>query len=581
MKYIRLITLSFLTLLALGACDGGGDTADTSSLTSGNDLLSYVPTDTPYVAANLVPIPANVIDTYLGRMQPVLDTLQSQLTTTLQELESSPASSDYPDARLVQALLMELDGKLSRSGLESLGFDLGSNRVLYGVSAFPVVRLGLSDAQALRETILRILDNGQVSAPERDFRGVSYWRMSDDDDDDIPAGIYVSILDDHLAIGLFPMFAETEFLPAFLGLDRPTGSDARARLEKLNKAHDYTGYGSGILDVRMLVDQFLSPDTIMGQTLAASGALDPADLAPECVAEIHGIIANTPLLTLGIRELDESTLSTQYRVETPATLASQLLGLVSKIPAADPMSDRLVEFAFGMRFGPVRDFLQEKATAIQNDPYQCEQLQELNDNASQALAQISQPMPPFLNNFRGVRVSLSEIEMVQDSIPEKATGYLAVHVEQPQMFVGMAQMFLPDLSNLAIAPGEPPVRIPENLIPIPGLVAFGAMSKDAIGLSLGEGNEAGLRPFLEQKPGPEGTFLSASYDMAAYLDYRDKLESQFLADVDDTDDAYPQAAIELRDVANETMKQMADRSETSVKFTSEGLEINHRMTFKQ
>ena len=44
------------------------------------------------------------------------------------------------------------------------------------------------------------------------------------------------------------------------------------------------------------------------------------------------------------------------------------MGLVSKIPVADEISDRILEFAFGMRFGPVRDFLREKVTAIVDDP---------------------------------------------------------------------------------------------------------------------------------------------------------------------------------------------------------------------
>jgi hypothetical protein len=584
MKHIRLITLASLALLALGACDGSGDVDDTLGATSSNDLLSYVAADSPYVAANMVPVPEKVIDTYLERVQPVMDTLQWQLTTALEDLESNPTESDHPHTRLMQTLLMELDGKLSRTGLESLGFDLQLNRVMYGMGAFPVIRLGLSDAQTLRETVMRVLDKAQISAPEQEFQGVSYWRLSDEADDDVTAGVYVSIFDDHLAVSLFPVFAEAELLPAFLGLELPADSNAQARLAILNKTHGYTGYGSGILDVRMLADQLMSPETVAGRTLARSGAFDPASLAPECVSEVHGIIANTPLLTMGVKELDETAIATQYRVETPSTLASQLLGLVSKIPAADPMSDRLLEFAFGMRFGPVRDFLQEKVTAIQNDPFQCAHLQELNDNAAQALEQLNQPMPPFLNNLQGVRVSLSDIVMNFESVPENATGYMAVHVEQPQMLVGMAQMFLPDLSNLAIAPGEPPVQIPENLIPVPGLVTFGAMSKDAIGLSLGAGEETGLTAFLDRKAGSDGTFLSASYDMATYLEYREKLEAQTAVAGNGDDDRYPgddEGMIKLREAANKAMKQMVDRSEMSLQFTADGLVIDNRMTFKQ
>ena len=157
---------------------------------------------------------------------------------------------------------------------------------------------------------------------------------------------------------------------------------------------------------------------------------------------------------------------------------------------------------FGMRFGPVRDFLREKVAAIVDEPYRCDHLRDLNESAVQTLARLDEPMPPFVNNFRGVRVSLSEIMMNQASITENARGHLAVHVEKPEMFIGMAQMFLPDLSALEITPGDPPVRLPESLVPTPGITAYAAMSTDAIGLAVGEGEEAGLPEFLDRDAGP-------------------------------------------------------------------------------
>ncbi|MFC1720463.1 hypothetical protein ACFL00_04915 [Pseudomonadota bacterium] len=580
MKYMRLTAIALLALLTVAGCGNKEEPANTSSSNSSNELLSYVPADTPYLAANLEPVPEEVLDAFLERLQPVLDTMQSRLTSARGELE---AQQDNPDARLAHALLMEFDGKLSRQGLESMGFDLRSKRVLYGMGAFPVVRLSLSDAQALRDTVLRVMDNAQITAAEQELQGVSYWRLSDEGASGVSAGLYISIFDDHLALALFPTMAEAELLPAFLGLELPTGSNAQARLETLNKAQGYTGYGSGILDVQKFADQFLTPDTPAGKAMAASGEFDPATISPECVAEIHEIIAHTPRMTVGVKELSKSSFAAQYRLETPETLAGQLMGLVSKIPAADKLSNRILELSFGMRFGPVRDFLLEKATAIVNDPYQCERLAQLNENAAESLAQLNQPMPPFLNNFQGVRVSLSEFKPIQDAMPENTRGQMAVHVEQPQMFIGMAQMFLPDLSSLTIKPGEPPVRLPENLIPVPGLVAFAAMSDDAIGLALGEGEEDGLTAFLDRKAGPEGMFLSASYDMAAYLEYSEKL-GEYQPDLSDTDGeghtSHAEAARELQEAMSIALKKMADRSDSSMSFTPGGLVIDSRTTFK-
>ena len=577
MNYIRLTTLALVTLLSLGACGKSDESSEAAANAASNELLAFVPADTPYLFTNLEPVPEDVIDTFLTRLQPVLDSMQSQLSIGRAEMESAEGENgDDPTIRLAHALLLELDGNLSRSGLESIGFDLRAKKAIYGMGAFPVIRLGLSDSAALRATILRVLDNAGISAPEQDFQGVSYWRISDGNTAEASAGLYVSILDNHLAISFFPSLAEAEFLPAFLALEVPADSDAQARLAQLNRTHGYTPHGSGILDLHRLADQFLSPDTVTARLMAATGEIDPATLSEECGTEIHKIFDNAPLMTMGVTELTPTAVAFQYRLETPATLASQLMGLVSKIPVAEELSERILEFAFGMRFGPVRDFLREKVTAIVDDPYQCEHLRELNNGAVQALVQLDEPMPPFVNNFRGVRVSLNEIMINQDSIPENARGHLAVHVDKPEMFIGMAQMFLPDLSNLAITPGDPPVRLPESLVPVPGIIAFAAMSSDAIGIAVGENEEASLPEFLNRDAGPEGIFLSAGYDMAAYLDYTGNLGTPYQGQ----NDPHSQAAMEIRNAASTAFREMADRSYTTLRFTADGFVMDNKMTFK-
>jgi hypothetical protein len=316
-------------------------------------------------------------------------------------------------------------------------------------------------------------------------------------------------------------------LPAFLGLERPaqSGPDPPGGTQPDARLHS-----GSILDLRLLADQFLLPDSLTARVLAGVGAYDPASITPECVAEVHGIIDNAPRVTAGTTELGTTAIAYQYRIETPATLAASLTQLAARIPAADALSTRVLDLAFGIRLGAVRDFLREKATAITQNPYRCEFLREMNDKAEQALVQLNQPMPPFVNNFRGLRVSLDEIAVSEGSLPTGARGLLALHVEQPEMFLGMAQMFLPDLAALGLKAGEPPLRLPESLLPVPGLVAFAAMSDEAIGLSLGDGEEAGLQAYLDRESGPEGMFLSLSYDSAAYLEYTERLTANVTVD---------------------------------------------------
>jgi hypothetical protein len=584
MTHLRILTLALTSLLVVAACGKSDEQVSSVSDADSNDLLAFVPADTPYLAANLAPIPEDVLDSYLAKAQPVLDAMQHRLSQARANMESTENHGDTdPAGNLAHALVSELDGKLNRAGMESMGFDLRAHKVIYGVGAFPVVRLGLSDSVALRATVLRVMNKAGVTAPEQEYQGISYWKVSDDDSGDVPAGIYISILEDHLAIGILPLVAEAELLPAFLGLEMPAQNDARSRLAKLNRAHDYTPYGSGILDTHGLIDALVQPDSLAGRAMASSTRISHPPMTPECISELHGIADNAPRMTLGVQDLTKNTVAMQYRLEAPDSLAGQMMSLVSEIPMVNGLSEKFVEFAFGLKFGPVRDFLVEKATAISNDPYQCEHLVELNLKASDALVQLNQPMPPFLNNFRGVRVSLTEYILGRQTVPENARGHLALHVEQPQMLVGMAQMLVPDLSELAITPGDPPVRLPENMIPTPGVTAYAAMSKDAIGIALGEGEEESLPGFLEQKNGPDGMFMSASYDMSAYLEYRALFSDHVgtIYNVPDTEGrAHGEQAGEIQEAAVSAFRDIADRSTSTMSFTPEGLVIDNRVTFK-
>jgi hypothetical protein len=578
MTRIRVATLFAVLAVSVVACDRSDVPVEPAY--EMNALLDHVPADTPYLAANLARLPDDFVDTWLIRLQPVLEEMQAQLSAARADLEQAGPAADS-HAGLPLAVLRELDGKLNRAGLESLGLDIGSHNAVYGVGAFPVVRIGLSDPGALRATVQRIFEGAGMVVPELSFQGVSYWRLADDHRDELPVGMYLAILDDHLAAGVLPTSAEQQLLPAFLGLEMPADSDAGARLLALNEAQDYTPYGSGILDLHRLADQFLQPDALTASVITASGNTRLSSLGPACVSEIHAIIDQAPRMTAGTTELSAAAIGYQYRVESPSTLAGRLMDLVAEIPAVEAVSARMLDFAFGMRLGAVRDFVQETASAIVADPFACEQLQALNDGAADTLARLEQPMPPFVNNFRGIRVSLDDIRMDGATMPADASGHLAVHVEKPEMFVGMAQMFLPDLSNLAITPGDPPVRVPESLLPAPDMVAYAAMSKDAIGLSVGASEEQGLPAFLNRDAGPEGMFLSASYDTAAYLD----LTSRYTAErqhgqYEEEHERAADAARAISEAGRAALRAVADRSLTTLRFGQDGLVIDGRMTFK-
>ena len=576
MKTIRKsqLLLPLSLALVLGAC---GKTEEPEASPESQHLLAFVPADTPYLMANLQALPEEVIDANFERLRPALEETQIQLTRLQARIEAgeSPSGDDTVD-RLVLAVLAELDGNLSREGLERLGWDTNQTGAMYGVGAFPVLRMALSDPAALRATIQRILQNAAVEAPESEFQGKSYWRVTADDTSEMPLAGYIAILDDHMPAGLYPIAAESDFLPGLLGLEMPANSDAAASLARLNAKHGYSPYFSGWLDLHRLADEFMDPEARTARTLMGMDAYDMDDLSPECVAETHAIIDNMPMVSGGFTEVSTDAMGYRLVAETPADLADRLVGLVARMPAARPLADHLAELSFGIKVGAARDFLREKAQAVFDAPYQCEHFADLNAQAEQVLTQVTQPLPPFVNNFRGIHLSIKDLVFAEgQDLPKDVRGHLAVHVEQPEMFVGMAQMFLPDLSELQLAPGSDPERVPEFLISIQGITAYAAMSDRAIGISLGQGEQDTLIEFLEMDAGEDGTLMSADYDSAALQELQQR--HMPAPPADDPDDPL----IALSEAWSEAAQATSDRTHVEVKFTPAGLVVDSQVSYKQ
>lgn len=558
--------------LALGGC-GKDEAAATAIEPEALALLAHVPADTPYLGANLAPVPDEIIDLAFQRYAPVTAEAQKVLAAVREEMESD-APTDAAD-RIALAILVELDGKLSRAGLESLGLDLRASQAIYGMGAFPVARVGLSDAAALRATVERVLANAGVSAEEHALEGIDYWRVPLDDDE-VPLALYAAILPTHLVVGLLPPAAEATMLPALLGLEMPAASDAAERLAALNARLGFTPYMTFTLDTHRLADEFVKLDSVTLRALGAAGSTELSGMDAACAAEIHRILDKVPAMSLGVTELETHATAFRGVIETPSELGQRLRALTTAIPALRGAGDRIAEFAFGLRVGAARDFLRQEAQAVVDAPFQCERLADLNTQARDLLTRLDQPLPPFVNNFRGFNFSIKALEMAPgEMVPRQVRGHMALQVENPQMIVGVAQMFVPDLADVQLAPGDDPVRVPEYLGSFQNIVAYAALSKDAIGVSLGEGEQTELAAYLDRKAGPEGVLLAADYDNAAWY----RLQRQ---DLDETlahgGDANP--FIGLARVAGDTLEAVHDRHRVELRFTADGMVVDSRYTYK-
>jgi hypothetical protein len=569
MKFTRTYLLILIAALLLGACskEPGEDLAVVANT---NPLLAHVPADTAYVYADLEQVPEEITDAYVDRFQPVLDVISQQIGQFQADYQAGKHQGE-PMALLATAVLDELGGSLSKESLDRLGISLNAHHAAYAMGAFPVIRVGLSDADKLRDAIARIEAKLGYQLPVKELNGTAYWRVAEVG---MPVGVYLAILDRQLALSVFPVSAEDRLLTAFLGHEMPAQSMASSNaLGVLNKNKGYTGYGSGMLDIQKLADEILNPDSDTRIILGSEMSTQINSLDPVCIAEVKSMIAKAPRMTVGTTRLTANELAVRYDLEIESSLASGLAALVSNAPSANK-DDRLLSASLAIKVGKLRSFVLEKVTALYENPYQCAELQQFNDEAGRLMSQLNIPMPPMVNNLLGVRVEVDDFDPTQNI--SEGNGLLAIHVDKPEMFVGMASMLVPGFESLDLANQKEPVRIPAEMLQMEGLDVFALMGDSAIGASIGEQHVKDLAAFMNAKPQNNGTFLSVSYDMAKQMKIEAALNGQFQFTADDDQSGVNEYA----EAVKQAYQDMLGRSGVEMRFSGDGLHIESSMTFR-
>lgn len=569
----RALTLALTgSTLFLAACGGDNE----SQTYAANPLLELVPADTPFVMANLEPVPADIVDAYMARITPVLMEMQSSLEDLRIAIEDGSISAEDGSTALLEAVLAELDGNMNREGMESMGLSMESHSVVYGHGLFPVMRAGIADANRARDLVARVELNSGQSVPQLDFQGISYWRFAESD---MPMALYLAILDDHIVMTAAPPLHEAEFLPALLAIEAPAESMADSgALSELTSDKGFSPYLSGYMDISEVVDEMFDADSVTARWMTDMGDFDLAAVDPACEREASLISLAVPRLVMGATEITADRIGMQYEVETNALIGSQLAKLVGDVPMAPSGGSNMVNASLSLEMGALVQFLRESATTLSKVPFECPQLRDMNVQVQQMAETLNQPMPPFIGNLRGFRAQLLEIDPANPQ-PENMRGMLSLEMESPQMVIGMASMMIPGFENLQIEPGADPVQLPRDLMMVatPDIEVYAVMSKNAIGISMGKGQRDQLRGFLDEKGSSDTAFFSFEYDMAMLAEL--EAAGQDWAVYDNAGNSSVDSGPDFQGLM-EQYQALMGRSRVEMHFDGNGLTVKNVQTFQ-
>lgn len=509
--------------------------------------LAFAPADTPYVFANLEPLPDDVLQAYQQRMP----TVWKAQFGGFGELADALREKDPDTARALDAVAAEIGNLDTPQKWREAGIDLRGRHALYGVGLAPVARIELSDASALRALIGRIEQRMGRKLATATLDGQAYWKLGGDSKLQVLIAIE---RDRQLVATLVPAQLDAPRLREVLGLRRPAKSLADAdTLSDLADARGYRPYGLGYVDTTRLLARIADPHDATTVAYAQALGLGAPSADPACPTEFAAVAAQMPRVSMGYSEISAQRIDQRVDMDLAAPLRAALQKLRQPVPGMAAAGDEgMVDFALALPMLKLREFWVTQADAVAAQPFRCPTLQPLNAGFAALRQGLDRLAVPPLANVLGLRLTLDRLDPAATTAPAALArstpplprfgARLLVASDNPVGLLGMAKMAVPGLRDLRLVADAKPIALPDQ----GALGANGPLyaAMDAQALALGNGADAttALPAYLAAPAGDGAVLMRMDFDGKFYgmlAKLMDEVEAQQAA-------AQPSAATPAR-----------------------------------
>lgn len=525
-----------------------------------SSLFDRIDADSAYLFANLEPLPEELSNQFWATLAPMAESNRKQY-------EAMDEEFDHPMLSVLLRELMEIDG---RDAFEARGLHGNGFWAVHALSLYPVIHWQLSDPEAFSATLERVAADAEMELP---------WRGIDDEQvlwiDLGEFGLALHHDDQFLSVALVP--DDMSFLRRVADLDRPAQAYDPDDLARFNRERDYLPQTSGFVEYSLLLERLLDDDDELTAPARLTAGMQDLIADPACSAELNALIDRFPRLSIGYHHLGRNEIGTTMRFETDRELGQRLAQIADSPVRLE--GDPAAMFSGGVAFNIVaaRDFARETISGWVDNPPQCNLFSGIREHAGEWQLAVNRPIPPMVTNLQGMRLSVDDLQFGEMMNVTDASASLAVFMRNPQMILGMAQMFSPELAELGLQPGGDPQPLPAGMVPnMPGVDAWIAMGDNSLGLALGEEQKDRLRGLLE--PGQaDSAILHFGVDFAAYTRLMEQMMAQTRAQLDELD-----ADIEMPydDDTFAAFGEVYDYSEFSILLKPGGIEFNSLMRLR-
>ena len=568
-----LAVLATLTLVLAGC--GKKDDAPSTAFADADGLLRYVPADTPYFFGALEPAPPELVDKFEPMFAAVLNAYGDMLEATADSLESDPElqGENTDDVEIVLAVLRGLRPMMSPGALEKAGVTRESLAVIYGHGLLPVVRLTVSDSDALDARLAEMEKESGHEFPVDSVQGRSYRYF-----DAETMRVVMATIDDQFVLTVMPTTFSDEQLAELLGLTLPdTNLGETTILQEIADEYGYLAQFIGFTDIEGIAATFIDGPTGLDAGLLQLAEHDAGAISDVCKAELRDLAAVMPRIVTGYEAISAERLDASAVIELRQDLATGLSAIPTVVPGMGKSFDGLFSIGLSVDVLAAREFYEARIEAVENDPFECELLDELQESVARGREALNQPVPPIIYGFKGILAVVTDMKGFDPQSarpPESVDGSLLVSMDNAAGLLAFGQMFSPDLYELDLQPDGKPQRLQLPVAQAAGIdQAWIAMTDDALAISVAENGEQQLPELLSAEGASPPPFIAMNMDANRYY--------TFIAEMTSMDTGDEEIA-ELQAASSASMAMLAelyDRFMIDVLFTERGIEVNMDTTF--
>ena len=564
----------------LAACDKSEDKGDASILSSEDTILQYVPADTPYVFANVEPLPDDLMDKLEPKIERLLQSYQSMLHAVIatKQAKLSEEERNSEKYQSANAVIDELMTMLSVEGMREAGIARDATGVFYGNGLLPVARVELSDGALFDAAISRLEKQAGHELPVADIGGNSI-RYFDAD----KIKIVLGVMNDQAIFTMVPASFDDGQIGQVLGLELPDSNIAASgKLQKIATEYGFTNHYVGYFDVQAIAERFVGAASGLDADLLGLMEHDQQELSDVCRAEIRSIAAIVPRMVLGYTDISVDKLDSTVVIEVRDDIAAGLQALPAAVPGLGGDKGALMSFGMSIDVKAARDFVEARLDAMEAEPFECEHFAELQAGVAGARGALNQPVPPMVYDFKGFLTVIDEIEgldVATQTPPTSVDGSFLLAMDNPHALVSLGAMFSPELAGMNLQPDGKPVPLDLPQMQAMGIAAFAALTDSALAISVGDDAASELKSMLDADASDPSPFLSFSMDAARYYGFLGEAMAAGGKNKDQENAPSPEMQAAMQEIM-EAIAAVYDRMSADIRLTARGVEIESSVTLQ-